>query len=287
MAYLEGVMGVRSLPMVCITLRPHTQSPAQIPTPPYRSNQMGVGALDTTEPLSYSSQRATSGPIALLVIEESYVSAQSKHTDMYQEKTCLPDIVPSVSEGAKARCEYLQELEQQGDSWLVDLQLVLFQSQVPASFLSHALLLYHAAVGHCRAVAAVTVPPRPPLQPTVQVLVSGISLDAVDSHGVGGVAVVPPDGPLLCVTVADAVADLRHVELVEQVFVKARVFVDGVGASAVRISDHHRADGAVQTCGDKLEHLVRITFSYIITEVKYFIRVLQSQIKHKLGSILC
>lgn len=34
MSYLEGVMGVRSLPMVWITLRPQTQSPAQMPTPP-------------------------------------------------------------------------------------------------------------------------------------------------------------------------------------------------------------------------------------------------------------
>lgn len=66
-AYLEGVIGVRSFPRVWITLRPHTQRPAQMPTPPYRSNQMGVGALDTTEPLSYTSQRATSGPIALLL----------------------------------------------------------------------------------------------------------------------------------------------------------------------------------------------------------------------------
>lgn len=32
--YLDGVMGVRSLPMVWITLRPHTHSPMQIPRPP-------------------------------------------------------------------------------------------------------------------------------------------------------------------------------------------------------------------------------------------------------------
>lgn len=64
--YLDGVMGVRSLPMVLITLRPSTQSPEQMPTPPNRSSQMGVGKLDTTDPLSYSSQMATRGPIALL-----------------------------------------------------------------------------------------------------------------------------------------------------------------------------------------------------------------------------
>lgn len=64
--YLDGVMGVRSLPMVLITLRPITQSPVQMPTPPNRSSQMGVDKLDTTDPLLYSSQMATSGPIALL-----------------------------------------------------------------------------------------------------------------------------------------------------------------------------------------------------------------------------
>lgn len=46
--YLEGVMGVRSFPIVWITRRPHTQSPAQIPTPPYSSNQMGVCAFENT-----------------------------------------------------------------------------------------------------------------------------------------------------------------------------------------------------------------------------------------------
>lgn len=65
--YLDGVMGVRSFPMVWITLRPHTQRPVQMPTPPYRSSQIGVGEFDTTEPLSYRSHRAMSGPIALLM----------------------------------------------------------------------------------------------------------------------------------------------------------------------------------------------------------------------------
>lgn len=46
--YLEGVMGVRSLPMVWITLRPHTHSPMQMPAPPYSSSQMGVGSLEVT-----------------------------------------------------------------------------------------------------------------------------------------------------------------------------------------------------------------------------------------------
>lgn len=34
LAYLDGVMGVRSFPMVWITLLPQTQSPIQMPTPP-------------------------------------------------------------------------------------------------------------------------------------------------------------------------------------------------------------------------------------------------------------
>lgn len=33
-AYLDGVMGVRSFPMVWITLLPQTQRPVQMPTPP-------------------------------------------------------------------------------------------------------------------------------------------------------------------------------------------------------------------------------------------------------------
>lgn len=143
-AYLDGVMGVRSLPIVWITLLPHTHSPAQMPTPPYRSNQMGVGALDTTEPLSYRSQRATSGPIALLVIEISCVSLlneQRIHAFHRGYHFHLPDIIPTVCKGAKARREYLEELKKQGNSWLVHLQLILVQSMVPASFLHHTRIL--------------------------------------------------------------------------------------------------------------------------------------------------
>lgn len=46
--YLEGVMGVRSRPMVWMTLRPHTHRPAQMPTPPYSRSQMGVAMLEVT-----------------------------------------------------------------------------------------------------------------------------------------------------------------------------------------------------------------------------------------------
>lgn len=117
MSYLEGVIGVRSLPMVWITLRPHTQSPAQIPTPPYRSNHIGVGAVDTTEPLSYTSQRATSGPIALLVTKMLKINDLNNHTysisSTEENNPSLPDIIPSMSKGSKTGCEDLQKLEQQ------------------------------------------------------------------------------------------------------------------------------------------------------------------------------
>lgn len=76
-------MGVRSFPMVLITLRPSTQSPVQMPTPPNRSSQMGVGKLDTTDPLSYSSQMATSGPIALLEAKKAHQSLD----DIKKKKT--------------------------------------------------------------------------------------------------------------------------------------------------------------------------------------------------------
>lgn len=67
---LEGVMGVRSLPMVWMTLRPHTHRPMQMPTPPYSSSQMGVGSLEVTLLVVYTSHRATSGPMALLQRQE-------------------------------------------------------------------------------------------------------------------------------------------------------------------------------------------------------------------------
>uniref|UniRef100_A0A4W6FQT3 Secreted protein n=1 Tax=Lates calcarifer TaxID=8187 RepID=A0A4W6FQT3_LATCA len=65
-----------------------------------------------------------------------------------------------------------------------------------------------------------------------------------------GVAVVPPDGPLLCVTVTNAVANFGF----------ARVLVDGVGSSTVRICDHHGTNCAIQTYENKLFiaiHLVK------------------------------
>lgn len=49
--YLDGVMGVRSLPIVWMTLRPHTHKPMQIPAPPYSSSQMGVATFVATSPV--------------------------------------------------------------------------------------------------------------------------------------------------------------------------------------------------------------------------------------------
>lgn len=53
-----------------------------------------------------------------------------------------------------------------------------------------------------------------------------ISVHAYDGHGVGGVAVVSPDGPVTPLT--HAVSNLGQVELVQQVLVEARVLVDCV-----------------------------------------------------------
>ncbi|KYM99291.1 hypothetical protein ALC62_09933 [Cyphomyrmex costatus] len=61
-----GVMRARSWPSVCITLRPHTHNPAEIPRPPYSSMSMGVSASCRAEPSAYTAQSPISGPIALL-----------------------------------------------------------------------------------------------------------------------------------------------------------------------------------------------------------------------------
>lgn len=148
-AYLEGVMGVRSFPMVWITLRPHTQSPVQMPTPPYSSSQIGVGDLDMTEPLSYRSHRAMSGPIALLVKKMGRVNPTNQPRVFERRETTarLPDVVTSMGKGAEAGGEYLQELEERRDSRWVDLQLILLRGQ---RFRHHRhRFLSHAPIRHC------------------------------------------------------------------------------------------------------------------------------------------
>ena len=64
--YLEGVILVRSSPMVFITLLPHNHSPIEIPAPPYNKIQIGVAAFPWTTPVVPVSHRETRGPIALL-----------------------------------------------------------------------------------------------------------------------------------------------------------------------------------------------------------------------------
>lgn len=112
--YLDGVMGVRSLPMVWMTLRPQTHRPTQMPTPPYSSNQIGVGALDITDPLSKTSHRATRGPIALLkakeVMHSQILFLKSVNTILSTvqfNSSALPDIISSVSKRAKTGGENL------------------------------------------------------------------------------------------------------------------------------------------------------------------------------------
>lgn len=125
-------MGVRSRPMVWMTLRPHTHSPMQMPTPPYSNSQMGVGSLEVTLLLVYTSQRATKGPIALLVKKTNKKPRRGgKMLFTSQLSTCenqegyAPHVVPTVGKGSKAGCEDLEELEENRDFWLVCIQPVL------------------------------------------------------------------------------------------------------------------------------------------------------------------
>lgn len=48
--YVCGFIFVKSLPTVSITRRPHSHNPADIPTPPKRSNQIGVSDFCNTVP---------------------------------------------------------------------------------------------------------------------------------------------------------------------------------------------------------------------------------------------
>lgn len=63
---------------------------------------------------------------------------------------------------------------------------------------------------------------------SAEIRVSGFELavEADDSHGVGGVAVVAADGPVSALT--HAVAYFGKVQLVQQVLVETGVFVDSV-----------------------------------------------------------
>ena len=62
--YLDGVILVKSSPIVLITLLPQTQRPIEMPTPPKISNQIGVAASDSILPSLYTKYSAISGPMA-------------------------------------------------------------------------------------------------------------------------------------------------------------------------------------------------------------------------------
>ena len=66
--YLEGVMGVKSSPMVLMTLRPQTHRPMEIPAPPITSIQMGTSTFGKTMPYLKMTQSEISGPMALLKV---------------------------------------------------------------------------------------------------------------------------------------------------------------------------------------------------------------------------
>jgi hypothetical protein len=76
--YLDGVILVRSSPMVFMTRRPQVQRPREMPTPPYSRIQMGVLALAITWPVVPVSHRDTRGPIALLRRRERLVQKLGK-----------------------------------------------------------------------------------------------------------------------------------------------------------------------------------------------------------------
>ena len=71
--YLDGVILVRSSPIVFITLRPSTHNPTDMPAPPYRRIQIGTGAFCAALPVVAVIHSATSGPIALLEGQKSNI----------------------------------------------------------------------------------------------------------------------------------------------------------------------------------------------------------------------
>ena len=72
MCYLDGVILVRSSPIVLMTRRPRIHRPREIPTPPYTRIQRGVAAFSWTTPWLPMSHRDTRGPIALLGTTKSH-----------------------------------------------------------------------------------------------------------------------------------------------------------------------------------------------------------------------
>lgn len=152
-----------------------------------------------------------------------------------------------MSEGAEAGGENLQELEQHGNFRFILLSPILLQRSVVASCVLLGQLHGHfsfsdavfggSVLSHSVAVARVAVHADSlallhlllvPILAGTEIRVAGLELavEADDGHCVGGVAVVAANGPVS--GLAHAVAHFSKVQLVQQVLVKTRVFVDSV-----------------------------------------------------------
>lgn len=157
-----------------------------------------------------------------------------------------PHIVPAVGKGSKAGCEDLEELEENGDFWLVCFQSILLQRALAALCIFFAQFNGHISLSQalrrrvlCNSVAVAgvavhtnTLPVLPRAFITilagaeVSVSLLELSVQPDDGHGVGGVAVVAPHGSVT--SFAHAVTNLGQVELVQQVLVETGVLVDCV-----------------------------------------------------------
>lgn len=140
----------------------------------------------------------------------------------------------------------MEELEENGDFWLVRLGSIFLQGALAALCVFFTQLNGHVALPqafrrcvlrHSVAVAGVTVHADAfPLRAgafvgilaraEVSVFLLEFPVQPDDGHGVGGVAVVAPYWAVS--PLAHTVTDLGQVELVQQVLVEARVLVDCV-----------------------------------------------------------
>lgn len=150
-----------------------------------------------------------------------------------------------MSEGAKTSSKNLQELEQNGNFWFIRLSPVLLHSSNAVSFFSHLrdhfslsdAIFGGSVLSNSIAVACVAVHADPlaflhlvliSILAGTEIRIPGFELtvEADDGQSVGGVAVVAADGPVSAL--AHAVAHFGKVQLVQQVLVETRVFVDSV-----------------------------------------------------------
>lgn len=77
-SHVDGVIFVKSSPIVSITRLPHTHNPREIPQPPYNRMYRGVSDFCCTEPSVYINQRAINGPMALL---QQFDSCQNSNSN--------------------------------------------------------------------------------------------------------------------------------------------------------------------------------------------------------------